>query len=1141
MAEVEIREPGRPPRRVTVDGSVEIGRECDGELVDDTQVSRRHLRISAKEGRLLAVDLGSSNGTTLDGAPLTAGVEVELSEGAVLVLGRTEVAVSSAVTPPPEPAQEPAQEPAPPPGDGSSAAAAPTPQPAATTPQSAATTPQPAAPAPPLRPAVAELASIENDAAVVRFRRGSAGEAAAVEMAAKLRRARQRLSGLGSEPWGARPQVCLVDPFPDPDHPGEVVASGTVVDAAASEIWMVTTAESPPEPPERPLALIFGAALPAAEDLGVVLEGYGLFLAKTPDQDGELRDLDLPSLASADGELRPAMARSFVAFLIEREGEPTLRRLLAEARPHQVEAAFQDTYGAATGALEDMWRKRLHKEPPSAKTGQLLRLSVRYLRPHVRREAEGFVYMLLGLAFSVVFPFAFRQLLDHDIRPGGFPHVLDLLGVLAIAFVVSLLASLRQAYLSSYVSASVVRQLRMEMFGKLQDLSAGWFASREQGDVLSRLFSDVGALEQGISRTLRTGIYQLLSLVVSAVVLLVLDPLLGVIVVAGAPLIALVYKTMGSGARRRSLAVQEETGAVLALAAENYGAQQIVKAFALEAREKLRFGRASDRLFRTQLRLQLFSGLFGVSVNMVVTVLRLVVLGLGAWLILRGHLTVGGLVAFMSVMGQVLSPVAELTGIGRQLQASSGALVRVDEVLGAVAGVPDTGTGELAPLAREIHLDHIAFGYTSERRTLEGIDAHIPAGARVAFVGPTGAGKSSILQLLMRFYDPDEGRVLFDETDVRTCALASLRSQLGVVFQETFLYDTTVRENIALGRPGATDDEVEAAARAAELHDFVVSLPRGYNTLVGERGGHLSGGQRQRLAIARALLRAPTVLVLDEATSALDPRTERLISATLERLGEGRTTVAVTHRLTSITAYDRIFVIVDGHLAEQGTHTELLSLGGVYAQLWAEQTGGHVPSEPPFDAAAALARVALFADLDRSALRDAAGRMRPVDLAAGESLPEGGGRLLLVRRGRGRVLAPGIGGALGRTAELGPGQLFGLAALLGQETGSVLEAVEPLSLLVLEDDAISALAALHPQVADALSASARVLAGPEPGRHLTRLVRLTIGPYPGAGPGGPSLGGSLPAGSASSALAPQAAPSAEDVSRATGSYGAVGR
>ena len=1063
---LEVRVPGHEPRRIEITRAVVVGRDGDGLIVPDGQVSRRHLRISPDAGGLTLTDLGSTNGTTVNGRPVEG--EITLRPGDTVRLGRVEIAVL------PSPATAPAVAP----GPG----------------------PRPVSPVPPPapRPALDDLASRVTDAAVIRYRPGSKGEAAVPPMVNAAKRARRRLAGLGSEPWGAIPQICLVDPFPDPERPGEIVTEGTIVDPPRGEIWMVVTAESPPEPPERSLALLFGAALPGARDLDLLLEGYGLELSGAPDPDPHLREQELPPLATVGGELRAAMALSFVRHLLERGGREDFRRLLAEAQPGRIDAAARQVYGAGMAALEEAWRRKLAAPPEKVNAGQFLRLAARYLKPHVARQAEMFVYMLAGLAFTMVFPFVFRQLVDSAIPSGRLSEVLGLLAVLGGAFLVSLLAGLRRAYLSAYVSGSVVRQVRVEMFSKLQSLSTGWFARRQQGDVLSRLFSDVGVLEAGLSSILRDGVFQVVSLLVSAVVLVTLNPLLAAVVLVGAPLVAAVYRLMGKGAQRRSMAVQEQVGSVLGVASENYGAQAVIKAFGLEGHERARFRQATDRLFVRQVRLNLFGGLFGLSVNMIVTGLRLAVLGLGAWLILEDRLTVGGLVAFVSIMGEVIAPVTALTGIGQQVQASTGALVRINEVLGAVPEVADAPDATpLAPLQHEIRLAGVSFSYSPERRVLNGLDVVIPAGSRVAFVGPTGAGKSSVLQLLMRFHDPEEGAVLFDGTDLRRVTAASLRSQLGVVFQETFLFDGSIRENIALGRPGATDADIEAAARAAELHDFVVSLPRGYDTPVGERGGRLSGGQRQRLALARAMVRDPRVLVLDEATSALDPRTERLISETLERLSRGRTTVAVTHRLTSITSYDRIFVIADGRLVEEGAHDDLVRRGGVYASMWADQTGGGQAVEATFDVAGALQRVPLFAGLDRAVLHAVADRLRTSEVRAGDTLSEGGGGLVLVRRGRGRVLVPGLGGSLAPVAEIGPGDAFGVAAVLGQPSGAVLEAIEVMSVLVLDEHVIAGLAANFEAVSAALAGKQRASAVPAGGKRLSRLTRGPSSPAPG--------------------------------------------
>jgi len=1037
---VEVREAGREPYRVTIEARVVVGRECDGIVVDDARVSRQHLALEPGPESLTVVDLGSTNGTLVNDALVSDRVAVEVGDR--IRLGNVEIAVVA--------------------GPATTAAAA--------------------------APRLEELEARPVDGAVLRFRAGTPGERAAPAMATAVRKARTRLAGLGPELAAISPQICLVDPFPDPST-GEIVTAGSVVDVNRREIWMAVTAESPPEPPERPLALLLGASLPAASDLGFLLEGFGLAVGDNPSPDADLATWQLPSLADAEGEIRTAMVQSFVAFLLEQAPRDQFLKLLHTAQPGRVEAAVQEIYGQGLAALEESWGKSLAGDRPKVKLREFLGLTLKYLRPHVRRELEIFVYMLFGLAFTTVFPFAMRRLLDSAIPHRDFGQVVRIVTVLGVAFVVSLVAALRRAYLSAYVSSSVTRDLRVDMFTRLQSLSAGWFGNQQQGDVLSRLFSDVGQLEGAISGTIREGIFQFLSIAVSAVVLLTLDPLLAVIVIVGAPLVAIVYRVMSSGAQKRSLAVQEELGNTYGVAGENYSAQAVVKAFGLEQAERERFSRASERLFGREVKLQLFGGLFGLSVNMIVTVLQLTVLLLGSWLILHGRLTIGGLVAFSTMMNQVISPVTSLTGLGQQIQSATGSLLRINEVIDTTPDIIDApGAIGLPPLEREVRLDHVSFSYTQQRPTLEGVTCVIPFGTRVAFVGPTGAGKSSVLQLIMRFYDVDDGSVLFDGHDAREVTMASLRGQLGVVFQDTFLFDTTLRENIAMGKPGATAAEIEAAARGAELHEFVETLPRGYDTPVGERGGRLSGGQRQRLAIARALLRDPRVLVLDEATSALDPRTERLISDTLERVGTGRTTIAVTHRLTSITNYDQIFVMSAGHLVERGTHAELVALGGVYAELWGEQTGGVASTEAPFDAVAALAAVNIFSELSRADLAAAAERLRAVDLAPGARLAENSGNLAFVRKGRPHVFAPALDGQLAPTAQLQPGDAFGISALLGAETGAELVAEEPTELLVLDGDALSGLAALHPSVAAALvGGSARAGAvGPQGGARLSR-------------------------------------------------------
>jgi ATP-binding cassette subfamily B protein len=294
----------------------------------------------------------------------------------------------------------------------------------------------------------------------------------------------------------------------------------------------------------------------------------------------------------------------------------------------------------------------------------------------------------------------------------------------------------------------------------------------------------------------------------------------------------------------------------------------------------------------------------------------------------------------MSQVGQVIGPVNALSSVGQQIQQSGGALARINEILAAVPEIAESA--DPVPIPRRnvgLEFRNVGFSYTPERRTLAGLNLTIPAGSRVAFVGPTGAGKSAVLRLLLRLYEVEEGTILFDGIDIRQFSVAALREEFGVILQDTFLFDASIRENLTM-RLRASDEEIIAAARAAQIHEFIEGLPGGYDSRVGEGGVRLSGGQRQRLAIARALLRRPRLLVLDEATSALDPVTEERILTAIHETGEACTTVTVTHRLCSVTNYDRIFVLDDGRLVEQGRHADLLVAGGVYARMWDRQSSG---------------------------------------------------------------------------------------------------------------------------------------------------------------------------------------------------------
>jgi ATP-binding cassette subfamily B protein len=442
------------------------------------------------------------------------------------------------------------------------------------------------------------------------------------------------------------------------------------------------------------------------------------------------------------------------------------------------------------------------------------------------------------------------------------------------------------------------------------------------------------------------GIVPLFDVIVSTILLFVLDWRLALAAMLIWPLCLVGPRILAPRASDASDRRKEDEADAVSTIQENIGAQAVVKAYGLEGLALSSFQIRNSALLRSSVRLSFLSGLMERSAGTGILVLQVLIVSAGAWMAFHSYITIGTLISFQALFLMLAYGLYNIAQFIPTMVQAGGGMRRIEALLAEAPRVAEVaGANPLPRLSDRIEFHKVGFTYDGVQKNIEGVDILIPAGTSTAFVGASGCGKSTILNLLMRFYDPSEGSVEFDGRGVHTATVQSLRSQLGVVFQESFLFNTSIRENIRCGRAGASDEEVVEAARAAEIHDFIMGLPQAYDTMAGERGSRFSGGQRQRIAIARAILRRPAVLLLDEATSALDVSTESAINETLARVARGCTVVSVTHRLASVEHFDRVYVLNRGRIAEQGSHGDLMRRGGVYARMREKQSGFVVSSE----------------------------------------------------------------------------------------------------------------------------------------------------------------------------------------------------